>query len=593
VARAIDAVEQALTQFGPPIYVRRHIVHNHRVVADLEAKGAIFVKELDEVPAGAVTVLSAHGVPKSVVRLARQRGLRTLDTICPLVAKIHAEVLSHYRAGRHVLLIGHQGHPEIVGTLGQIPSGAISVVASAADIDALDLPANTLIAYAVQSTFSVRESLAAIAAIHVRFNDVAGPRSSDICYATTNRQAAIEDIASRADCVLVVGDPISSNATRLIEVAKAAGCTQSHLIAGSADLPWKILNQAKLVGLTAGASTPDEAVREVCDVLAEAGFTLENIEGNVEKVTFKPVAIGGEGWSSARSPFSQMLLTLQRDLDAFLADVLPERQGAAGRLTEAMRYAVIGGGKRMRAMLTVSVAQLSGAAPAQALRVAAAIECVHAQSLIHDDLPCMDNDDLRRGKPTVHRQFDEATAVLAGDALLALTFEILADERTHPDPRIRSELVLRLAQFIGQDGLAAGQMMDLHPPADPTREQVFACEMRKTGGLIRFAVDAGILLGECRESERVNLHNYAEKLGLAFQLRDNMLDRIGNAEMVGKKLGKDIETGRKTSVALLGIEGADRELKLLVESCRDDLAGFGPAADILSEIATFTASRLH
>lgn len=593
VVRAIEAVEQALARYGAPVYVRRHIVHNHTVVADLQLRGAIFVNELDEIPEGSVTILSAHGVPKSVVREAQQRNLRVVDTTCPLVAKIHAEVIGHYRAGRHILLIGHQGHPEIVGTLGQIPSGAISVIFSLDDLAEIDLPANTLVAYAVQTTFSVQDSKAVIAAIHQRFADVAGPRSSDICYATTNRQNAVEAIARQADCVLIVGDRLSSNANRLVDIAKAAGCSASYLLSNSNDIPWAALQGAKVIGLSAGASTPDRAVRDVSDALTAAGFELRETAGKAEKVTFKPVTLDTSPSPAPSDPFIQTMAKLQRDIDMFLEEMLPDRTGAAGRLTEAMRYAVIGGGKRLRAMLTVTVAQLTGVPYSRALRTAAAIECIHAQSLIHDDLPCMDNDDLRRGKPTVHRQFDEATAVLAGDALLALAFEMLADEDTHPDAGIRVRLIAKLARLIGHDGLAAGQMMDLYPPLQPTREDVLACEMKKTGGLIRFAVEAGILLGECGQKERETLISYADKLGLAFQIRDDVLDRVGNPEVVGKKLRKDMEQGRATAVGLLGMKAANRELEALAEGCHKDLADLGRNAQILREIADFAVLRTH
>lgn len=593
VVRAIEAVENALGQFGAPVYVRRHIVHNQIVVAELEAKGAIFVKELDEIPEGAVTILSAHGVSQSVLRHSRQRRLRTLDTTCPLVAKVHTEVIAHYRAGRHVLLVGHQGHPEIVGTLGQVPSGAISVVSSPADVAELGLPRNTLVAYAVQTTFSVQDSEAVIQSIKASFDDVAGPRASDICYATTNRQAAIELIAGQSDCVLVVGDRMSSNANRLVEVALAAGCPQAYLVDNRHALPWDALDQAAVVGVTAGASTPDSAVADVLDALAKAGFSTSEVAGKQENISFKPVSMQPAVQDGGDDPFHQALARLQHDIDAFLTHLLPEQQGAAGRLTEAMRYAVIGGGKRLRAMLTVSVAQMFNAPYAQALRVAAAIELVHAQSLIHDDLPCMDNDDLRRGKPTVHRQFDEATAVLAGDALLALAFEILADEETHADARVRTDLVCRLAHFIGHKGLAAGQMMDLYPPAEPTRDDVFECENKKTGGLIRFAVEAGTMLGQCGPKERDSLLSYADKLGLAFQIRDDVLDRVGDDAVVGKKLRKDVEAGRSNAVHLLGLKEANRQTELLARGCHEELAQFGQNARILSEIASFAVSRLH
>jgi 4-hydroxy-3-methylbut-2-enyl diphosphate reductase len=209
VRRAIEAVETALAHYGPPVYVRRPIVHNRAVMARLEAIGAVFVEELDEVPDGAVVVMSAHGIPRAVAKEADRRGLVWFDAVCPLVGKVHREVMRHHRAGRHVILIGHRGHPEIVGTLGQLPAGAaISVVASTEEVAALPLAADRSVAYAVQTTYSVDEAEDVIAAIRARFGDVAGPPGSDICYATTNRQAAIREIAARVDAVIVASTPV-------------------------------------------------------------------------------------------------------------------------------------------------------------------------------------------------------------------------------------------------------------------------------------------------------------------------------------------------------------------------------------------------
>lgn len=587
VERAIDAVEQALQTYGAPVYVRRHIVHNQAVVSDLETRGAIFVRELSEIPPHAVAVLSAHGVPLRVGEEARELRIHTIDATCPLVAKVHTEVSAHHAKDRHVLLIGHQGHPEIIGTLGQLPDGAISVVGDADDVAALDLPADLPLAYAVQTTFSVQEAQQVIDAIGTRFADVAGPRSSDICYATTNRQQAVAAIARDADCMLIVGDSHSSNANRLVEIASAAGCSSSYLISDSAGIPWDAIAAAPVIGLSAGASTPDSAVHDVCRALTSAGYVLEETDGKVENVSFKPVPI-----NARPSPLAQDLARLQQDIDRVLTAEIPQRHGAAGRLTDAMRYATVGGGKRLRAMLTVTVATLAGAAREQALIVAAAIECVHAQSLIHDDLPCMDDDATRRGKPTVHRQYDEATAVLAGDALLALAFELLARDGTHADPGVRARLVLGLARVIGFDGLAAGQMMDLFPPDAPTRDTVFRCEQKKTGGLIRFAIEAGLMLGQSTPDQAQALISYGDRLGLAFQIRDDILDRIGDAEVMGKRIGKDAEAGRATAVGLLGLTGAQQQVSDLAAECRALVQGLGPEARILADIADFTVNRV-
>ena len=593
VERAIEAVEQALQKHGTPVYVRRAIVHNQAVVERLEQQGAIFVQEVDEIPAGSVTILSAHGSARSVKSAAQARNLRVVDAICPLVAKVHAEIEGWYRAGRHVLLIGHLGHPEVVGTLGQVPAGAVSVVALPGDLEVLDLAPNTAVAYAVQTTFSMRDAATVIAAIEQRFRDVAGPRASDICYATTNRQQSIEILAGQCDLVLVVGDPMSSNARRLVEVAKAAGCADAQLIAGSAALPLEAIAKATTIGLTAAASTPEIAVSGICAELVAQGFNLIEAAGVVERVRFKPVSLDALAVGVLSGSLEDRLSRLRHDLDATLDRAIGQANGRDQRLAQAMRYAAVGSGKRFRALLVTAVCELVGGSYAQALRVGAAIECIHAQSLAHDDLPCMDDDDLRRGRPTLHRKFDEATAVLAGDALLALGFELLADEATHPDATVRAALVLALARAIGQDGLAGGQMMDLYPPDKPTKQSVFACESRKTGALIRFAVEAGSMLGTCSADERARLLRFAENLGLVFQIRDDMLDTIGDVAVVGKAVRKDQEAGRKNATSLLGLDGAARKASQLEDACHDALTVFGTKAIPLRDLTRFAVSRMH
>ena len=593
VERAIEAVEQALQRHGHPVYVRRAIVHNRAVVERLERQGAIFVQDIHEIPVGAIAILSAHGSARSVKLAAQNRNLRVVDAICPLVAKVHAEVESWYRAGRHVLLIGHLGHPEIVGTLGQVPAGAVSVISRPDDLAALDLAPNTAIAYAVQTTFAMRDAAAVIAAIQSRFRDVAGPRATDICYATTNRQNAIELLAVQCDLVLVVGDTMSSNARRLVEVARAAGCADTLLIADAAALPLEAIARARTIGLTAAASTPEGAVSGICAALEALGFTLIEAAGVAEQVRFKPVSLDALDAGTLSGSLEDRLSGLRRDIDATLDGAIGQAKGRDRRLAEAMRYAAIGGGKRFRALLVAAVCELVGGPNALALRVGAAIECVHAQSLVHDDLPCMDDDDLRRGRPTLHRKFDEATAVLAGDALLALGFELLADEATHPDANVRVALVLALARAVGQDGLAGGQMMDLYPPAKPTKGDLFDCESRKTGALIRFAVEAGSMLGTCSSDERARLLRFAENLGLVFQIRDDMLDRIGDAGVVGKAVGKDASAGRKSATTLLGLDGAARQASQLEDACHEALNVFGSKAMPLRDLARFAVSRMH
>lgn len=594
VVRAIDAVETALTKFGAPVYVRRAIVHNAHVVRELEAKGAIFVQELDEVPDGAIVILSAHGSARAIKTRGQVRNLRIADAICPLVAKVHHEVENWYNSGRHILLIGHIGHPEIVGTLGQVPQGAISVISTCDDLEALELPSNTAVAYAVQTTFSVRDAAGLIAAIHTRFADVAGPRSSDICYATTNRQEALASFASECDLVLVIGDPTSSNARRLVEVARDAGCAQAMLVQDAATLPEEaIVRAANTIGITAAASTPGHAVKDVCDRLEAWGYAIETRAGRGEQVRFRPVALAGLDAAQFPVEFDQRISQVRNDVEQEINRAIGRDEGRNHQLADAMRYAAMGGGKRFRSSLVVAVSELVGGAYQHAIRVAAAIECVHAQSLVHDDLPCMDDDDLRRGKLALHRKFDEATAILAGDALLALAFEILAGKDTHPSADVRANLVLALAQALGQDGLAGGQMMDLYPPQNPTKEDVFQCEARKTGALIRFAVEGGAMLGTSSGADRATLKRFAENLGLVFQIRDDMLDERGDAAVLGKAVGKDAVSGRRSVTSLLGFQGAQEQARKLENACLDALEDFGPKASSLRDLTRFAVSRVH
>lgn len=593
VDRAIETVERALARFGAPVYVRRAIVHNAHVVRRLTALGAVFVQEVDEIPEGALAILSAHGTARAVKIAGKARGLRLVDAICPLVTKVHAEVETWYRMGRRTFLIGHQGHPEIVGTTGQVPPGAISVISSLEDLAALDLPANTAVAYAVQTTYAARDAAELVAAIQARFADCKGPSSSDICYATTNRQNAIEQIAPRCDLVIVAGDPTSSNAKRLVEVASAVGCPRSRLVSDADEITDDLVGPATTIGVTAAASTPESLVIAITDRLARRGFTTLEVPGAAETRRFRPVALEPLEPPALPGSLEENLAQIRGDIDAVIAGAIGTAPRRSRRLAEAMRYASVGRGKRFRALLVVAVSDLVGGCRARAIRIGAAVECLHAQSLIHDDLPCMDDDDLRRGQPTLHRKFDEATAILTGDALLALSFEILADPKTHPDGNVRAALVLALARAVGQDGLAGGQMMDLYPSAQPSRSELFACESRKTGALIRYAVEAGAMLGDCADDERERLARFAENLGLVFQIRDDVLDLVGDPATVGKALSKDAERGRRTAATILGASGADEEAGRLAALCDEALAGFGAEASPLRELARFAVERLH
>lgn len=293
VRRAIQAVRDALRVHGAPVYVRRPIVHNLRVVRALEAEGAIFVEELDDVPEGAVVILSAHGVALAVAEEAARRGLIAYDAVCPLVAKVHREVERHHRSGRHIVLVGHEGHPEIVGTLGHAPKGAVSVIRGAAGAQALPFPPDMRLALAVQTTYSVDEAAEVTAALDARFTDLLRPAAGDICYATTNRQAAVRAIAARADAMIVAGESFSSNACRLEELAVAAGCSAVQRVTGAGEIDWSRLPRSGSLGITAAASTPESVVTEIVEALSAAyRVRIEEVSAIEESTEFRRVAIG-------------------------------------------------------------------------------------------------------------------------------------------------------------------------------------------------------------------------------------------------------------------------------------------------------------
>jgi 4-hydroxy-3-methylbut-2-en-1-yl diphosphate reductase len=287
VDRAIQIVELALERFGAPVYVRHEIVHNRFVVDRLRDLGAVFVDELDEVPDDRPVVFSAHGVPKSVPATAQGRGLTYVDATCPLVSKVHRQAERLIEEGRHILFIGHAGHPEVIGTFGQVPDGAITLVETVEDAGRLDMPEGANLAFLTQTTLSVDDTAAIVDALKVRFPEIRAPRSEDICYATSNRQAAVKAIAPECDRMLVIGAPNSSNSLRLAEVAERMG-VPSRLIERAADIDWDWLGQPSTVGLTAGASAPEVLVREVLDVLASRFSVTEEIADHTpERMIFK------------------------------------------------------------------------------------------------------------------------------------------------------------------------------------------------------------------------------------------------------------------------------------------------------------------
>ncbi|GAA0769681.1 4-hydroxy-3-methylbut-2-enyl diphosphate reductase [Erythromicrobium ramosum] len=287
VDRAIEIVEKALERYGSPVFVRHEIVHNKYVVEQLKAKGAIFVKELDEVPDDAPVVFSAHGVPKAIPAEARRRKLLYVDATCPLVSKIHRQAERQIEKGRHIIFIGHEGHPEVIGTMGQVEPGQMTLVETIEDVDKLPFDADEELAYLTQTTLSVDDTREVIQALEWRYPNISGPRAEDICYATSNRQAAVKELAQDCELVLVIGSPNSSNALRLVEVAERLG-TPAKLIQRATEIDFSWLEGVKTLGLTAGASAPEILVREVVDALAAyRPISEKTITAAEEKMVFK------------------------------------------------------------------------------------------------------------------------------------------------------------------------------------------------------------------------------------------------------------------------------------------------------------------
>jgi len=288
VVRAIESVERALTLYGPPVYVRHEIVHNRYVVDKLRAKGAIFVEELDEVPDnGAPVIFSAHGVPRSVPQEAGRRNLFALDATCPLVTKVHREAEIHHRRGRDILLIGHAGHPEVIGTMGQLPPGAVTLLETLADAAQFTPRDAGNLAYVTQTTLSVHDTAEIVDLLKSRFPAIVGPHKEDICYATTNRQEAVKRVAPVVDGMIVVGAPNSSNSQRLKEVAVRAGCSRAALVQRATDIDWNEFGAITSLGITAGASAPEVLVEEIIDAFAERySVDVETVSTAEEGVFF-------------------------------------------------------------------------------------------------------------------------------------------------------------------------------------------------------------------------------------------------------------------------------------------------------------------
>jgi 4-hydroxy-3-methylbut-2-enyl diphosphate reductase len=289
VVRAIDSVEQALKIYGPPVYVRHEIVHNRYVVESLRAKGAVFVEELDEVPVdtSAPVIFSAHGVPRSVPAEAGKRNLFALDATCPLVTKVHREAEIHHKRGREIVLIGHAGHPEVIGTMGQLPDGAVKLIETLADVEAFTPRDANNLAYVTQTTLSVHDTAEIVEMLKKRFPAIVGPHKEDICYATTNRQEAVKRVAPVVDAMIVVGAPNSSNSQRLKEVAVRAGCARAALVQRAADIDWNEFGAVTSLGITAGASAPEVLVEEIIDAFAARyDVSVETVSTAEEGVFF-------------------------------------------------------------------------------------------------------------------------------------------------------------------------------------------------------------------------------------------------------------------------------------------------------------------
>ncbi len=288
VDRAIQIVEEALGKWGPPVYVRHEIVHNQHVVSRLEQMGAVFVEELDECPQDRPVVFSAHGVPKAVPAAAQARDMVFVDATCPLVSKVHVEAERHHKSGREIVLIGHAGHPEVVGTMGQLPDGAMALIETVEDVAAFEPKDPANLAFVTQTTLSVDDTAEIVEALQARFPGISAPHKEDICYATTNRQEAVKVMAERAELFLVIGAETSSNSKRLVEVAKRAGSNDARLVASAENVDWAWFEGVETLGLTAGASAPEDLVQGlIAACRARFDITVEEVTTATESVVFK------------------------------------------------------------------------------------------------------------------------------------------------------------------------------------------------------------------------------------------------------------------------------------------------------------------
>ncbi|MET8979680.1 4-hydroxy-3-methylbut-2-enyl diphosphate reductase [Streptomyces sp. NPDC004539] len=582
VHRAIETVERALKIHGAPVYVRKQIVHNEHVVRELEDKGARFVDSEEEVPAGAVCVFSAHGVSPQVRDNARGRDLTVVDATCPLVAKVHQEAVRFARTNDTLILIGHADHEEIEGTYGEVPERTV-VVADVAEARRLDLAPGTSAAYLTQTTLSVDDTAEIVAVLQERFPGLTGPAAADICYASQNRQNAVKAIAGRSDLVLVVGSANSSNSLRLVEVSRAAG-TPARLLPDPALLDPGWLTGVRTVGLTAGASVPEVLVDRALERLAELGFAdVETEVTAVENVAFR---LPPEVEESGAVRQSRLLDRVDRRIGELL-DAERARWGAVdprGAVpVEAVAELVDAGGKRLRPLFCVTGYLAAGADGDEdtVVDAAAALELLHAFALIHDDI--IDNSPTRRGTPTAHaahtelharrgwagesRRYGEGVAILAGD--LALSYaNRLAGALTGPAARVWHELVTEMI---------IGQQLDVALAAEAVPDAALArwVAVCKSG---RYTIHRPLALGAALAG-RPELHDVFEAYGVAageaFQLRDDLLDTFGDAEVTGKPAGLDLDEHKMTLLIALAA-AREPEVARLVDESRH--ADWDPAA---------------
>ena len=595
VDRAIEIVERALEVHGAPVYVRKQIVHNEHVVRRLELRGARFVDTETEIPDGAVCIFSAHGVSPQVRSNAAERRLTVIDATCPLVAKVHQEARRFARDERTLILVGHADHEEIEGTYGEAPDRTV-VVGNTDEARRLELPPETPAAFLTQTTMSVDDTAEIVSVLRERFPDLVGPGSEDICYASQNRQNAVQAIAGRSDLVLVVGSANSSNTLRMVEVAQDAGAP-ARLLPHAERLDPEWLAGVRTVGLSAGASAPEVLVEGVIERLAALGFTdIETEATATESVVFRPpsglerssrdgTASGGRGDGP---PGDDACAALLARTSARIEDLLNAecaRWGAvdarAALPIEAIAELVAAGGKRLRPTFCVSgYLAADGSGDEEAVVAAAAgLELLHAFALLHDDV--LDNSPTRRGVPTAHakhadihathrwsgepRRYGEGVAILAGDLAFGYANR-LAGELPGAARQIWTDLVTEMI---------VGQQLDIALAAEPAPDADLArwIAVCKSG---RYTIHRPLALGAAL-AERPDLQPAFEAYGVAageaFQLRDDLLDAFGDSAATGKPTGLDVSE-HKMNLLLALAAAKDAEVARLVG---DGHGGWDPA----------------